>query len=85
MGFPEEEYRFESPLAALARTPEGFSGYYAPAVAGDWTIELKFFKPDKEFRLKVNGEASAYQPTDNGIVFSGKGGGGVPLRWEIEF
>ena len=85
MGFPEEEYRFESPLAALARTPEGFSGHYAPAVAGDWTIELKFFKPDKEFRLKVNGEASAYQPTDNGIVFSGKGGGGVPLRWEIEF
>ena len=85
MGFPEKEYKFDSPLAALERTAEGFSGRYDPAVSGKWKIELKFFEPEKEFRLLVNGEPASYERTENGIAFTGEGGAGAPLSWQISW
>ena len=83
MGFPEKEYKFESPLTGLERTAKGFEGYYSPAVAGKWKIELVFFNPDSEFTLTVNGLEVEYEKTDNGIVFYGEGGGDAPLRWSV--
>ena len=83
MGFPEKEYKFESPLAALERAPNGFSGRYCPAVEGKWRIRLEFFKPAPGAVLKVNGADAQYEKTENGIVFTGEGGGAAPLQWEI--
>jgi len=37
------------------------------------------------FRLLVGGEPANYKKTENGIVFTGEGGGGNPLSWEVEF
>jgi len=83
MGFPEKEYKFESPLAALERTPGGFKGRYSPSVAGTWKIELAFFDAPEEFSLHVNGAPAAYERTEKRVFFTGEGGGENPLWWEI--
>ena len=85
MGFPEDEYAFESPLASLKRTEGGYEGRYAPVAAGNWKIELSFFKPRKTFSLTVNGAPAVYTQTNNGITFTGQGGGGSPLQWSIKY
>ena len=85
MGFPEEEYKFDSRLAALERSPSGFKGSYCPLAEGKWKIELTFFKPGREFSLTVNGSAAQFEQTENGIAFTGEGGGANPLKFEIKF
>jgi hypothetical protein len=85
MGFPEKEYSFQSSLASLDRSDKGFEGSYCPIADGNWTIELTFFNPDKDFRLTVNGVESLYEKTESGIAFAGGGGGSAPLRWSIEY
>ena len=85
MGFPEKEYKFDSPLAALERTSDGFSGRYCPLISGEWKIELNFFDADTGFELEVNGKPSRYDRTENGIAFCGDGGEGSPLQWKIKF
>jgi hypothetical protein len=85
MGFPEEEYSFESPLAALKRTKNGYEGMYNPLTAGKWKIELNFFKPDKEFELIVDGNPAEYEQTEEKITFIGEGGGKQPLYWTIRY
>lgn len=84
LGLPEKEYRFDSPLVSLARTAEGFEGRYCPAAPGNWDIELQFFKPGGEFELMVNGKTAQYETTENGLRFTGEGGGESPLKWEIK-
>ena len=84
LGFPENEYRFSSTLAALERSPGGYSGSYCPLAEGKWKIELAFFETDGDIRLTVNGEEAEYEKTEDGIVFTGEGGGSNPLRWELE-
>jgi len=83
-GFPEDEYNFDSPLAALKRDAKGIEGRYCPAVAGTWKIELIFLQTDKDARLTVNGRPAQYEKTENGIVFTGEGGGDSPLLWSLE-
>ncbi|MCL2757274.1 MAG: hypothetical protein FWD43_04250 [Coriobacteriia bacterium] len=83
MGFPEAEYNFDSPLAALKRTSDGFEGRYCPAIEGTWKTELVFFKPEKGFVLTVNDKTAQYEQTKDGIVFYGDGGANNPLRWKI--
>jgi len=83
MGFPESEYKFDSPLASLERSAGGFKGRYCPAVTDTWKIELTFLQPGTEFGLTVNGSAAQYERTENGIAFTGTGGGDSPLYWEI--
>jgi len=85
MGFPESEYEFSSPLAALKRTSFGFEGIYCPAVSGNWKIELVFFDPFASFRLEVNGVNTGYDKTEKGIIFMGLGGDNEPLKWKITF
>jgi hypothetical protein len=84
MGFPEKRYKFDSPLASLERNQKGFAGSYRPAVAGTWKIELAFLGPEANFSLTVNGQESQYERTENGMRFTGGGGGDAPLTWEIE-
>ena len=83
MGFPKPEYKFDSPLAALERSSKGFEGKYKPATFGTWKVELVFFDPDKEFKLNVNGVATEFERTENGIVFYGEGGSEEPLNWSV--
>jgi len=85
LGFPEDVYSFNSPLASLKRFASGFEGKYNPAVAGKWKVRLAFFKSDIEFNLLVNGEPAKYEQTKNGLIFTGEGGAGIPLRWSIRY
>src|SRR5450755_3309569 len=38
---PMKDYEFTSPLLGFKKSAESYSGWYAPAVAGRWDIELK--------------------------------------------
>jgi len=84
MGFPEKEYKFESPLAGLKRSTKGFDGMYNPVVYGKWKVELVFFKPDEDIKVEVNGVEADYEQTEKGIVFYGEGGSEKPIKWKIE-
>jgi len=85
MGFPESEYSFDSPLAALKRTPTGYEGKYCPAVPGKWEIKCTFFKPEKDFELFVGDKPTQFEKTEDGLSFIGEGGGDSPLYWTIKY
>jgi len=84
-GIPLDEYEFNAPLLGFKKTPKGYSGWYAPMIAGHWSIEVTL--PDIELaRLKhliVNGLQGALHSADGRIRFSGNSKPGGPLRWEI--
>ena len=85
LGFPENQFKFDSPLASLERSTSGFAGKYCPVVVGEWKIELTFFDHSREFQLEVNGAKASYERAKNGISFVGEGGKGSPLQWKIIF
>jgi len=84
MGFPEMDYKFESPFATLERTTDEYKGKYSPEDYGKWKIELMFFEPGEYLSVEVNGAETDYERTDNGIVFYGEGGGDKPLQWSAK-
>jgi hypothetical protein len=79
------EYEFTSPLLGFKRSKGGYTGWYAPLVAGRWDIEIKL--PESEaagFRqLKINGQSARFSSSAQGIRFSDESKAGAPLRWEI--
>lgn len=83
---PQDAYRFESPLLGFEKSSTGYSGWYAPSAEGEWTIRLALTAAEiAPLRsLAVNGMARALNVTPGGAVeFSGRGGPGQPLRWEL--
>jgi hypothetical protein len=82
---PLAEYEFTSPLLGFKKTKNGYSGWYAPSVAGRWSVEFKL--PDVELaqvsRILVNGQAQPAQKSEKGIQLGGESKPGTPLRWEI--
>ena len=83
---PERVYRFASPLLGLERSPEGYSGWYAPLVPGTWRFTL--FLPMKEkgrhTRLEVNGATvSLKRLDDDAIQWTGESVPGKPLYWDL--
>jgi hypothetical protein len=81
---PLQSYRFESALLGLIKTEAGYEGWYAPQVAGDWSIRLNL--PDGTMAqfstLEVNG---AQQSIANAMLqFSGHSAVGQPLRWSLK-
>ncbi len=84
-GLPLEEYEFTSPLLGFKKTKTGYSGWYAPSVAGKW--ELEFRLPADELarlkQLKINGAEMSAKVADGAIRFWGESAPGSPLRWEI--
>ena len=82
---PLTEYEFTSPLLGLKKSGGGFSGWYAPAVAGRWDIEFRLSNAEaaRLRQIKVNGTTEPLRNTDEVIRFTGESKPGAPLRWEI--
>jgi hypothetical protein len=79
------EYEFTSPLLGFKKSKGGYSGWYAPSVAGRWDFEIQV--PASETaglrQLTINGEAERMSNSAQEIRFSGESKPGAPLRWEI--
>jgi len=82
---PLPDYEFSSPLLGFSKSPGGYSGWYAPQVAGGWNIDVTLPGADmaRVRQVRVNGAAQAARAIENGICFSGESNPGVPLRWQI--
>ncbi len=82
---PPAEYNFDSPLVGFSKSATGYAGWYAPVVSGNWKIEIRL--PEAEVvrlkQIKVNGAVVPLAQGANTIRFSGEGGRGKPLRWEV--
>lgn len=84
-GIPLDEYEINTPLLGFKKTASGYSGWYAPSVAGEWSMEIAI--PEHETAqftwLRVNGARMPVSPAAGKIRFSGKSAPSAPLRWEI--
>ncbi len=82
---PLEEYNFSSPLIGFTKSAKGYSGWYAPAADGRWTIEIQL--SDSEMsglrQIKVNGSVEPLQHGAKTIRLMGESSRETPLRWEI--
>jgi hypothetical protein len=82
---PVAEYEFESPLVGFKKSPKGYSGWYAPAVSGKWSIEITL--PETAManlkQLKINGIVKPLANQEKTIKFAGESTPGQPLHWEI--
>jgi hypothetical protein len=82
---PLPEYEFSSPLLGFKKFHGGYSGWYAPASAGRWDIEI--FLPDADLarprQIKVNNVPEMLKPNERKIHFSGESKPNIPLRWEV--
>ena len=82
---PLAEYEFTSPLLGFKKSKDGYSGWYAPAVAGRWDFGIQL--PESEAaglrQVKINGLTEPLSNAAQGIRFSGESKPGAPLRWEI--
>jgi hypothetical protein len=88
---PLPQFEFASPLLGFEKSRGGYSGWYAPVVAGHWTIEMRLPGADRA-RLRhvtVNGVTEALRfnsdshSNDRTIRFSGESKPNVPLRWKV--
>jgi len=83
---PLEAYQFRSPLLGLSKTPSGYEGWYEPAVAGDWVVELRVPTEERKGfrRVIVNGKQQNLSPAaGEAIKFQGSSARGRPLRWAV--
>jgi hypothetical protein len=83
---PVEEYEFTSPLLGFKKTARGYSGWYAPSVAGEWTLELRLTPEDaaRWKRLEINGAVSTPKVAEQSVIrFAGKSAPGKPLNWSL--
>ena len=82
---PLAEYEFTSPLLGFKKSKDGYTGWYAPSVAGRWDFEIRLAgKEAADLRqLKINGQTAQMSNSAQGIRFSGESKPGAPLRWEI--
>jgi hypothetical protein len=84
---PKDAYEFRSPLFGFGKSAPGhYSGWYAPARPGRWTINLTVVAAEraKVKGLRVNGAAVEFASSGNTITFSGDSREGQPLRWELQ-
>lgn len=82
---PLAEYEFTSPLLGFKKSKDGYSGWYAPAAAGHWDIELSFVASEaaRFHQAKINGAVQTLRPSASVIRFAGTSSRDVPLHWEI--
>ena len=80
-----EEYEFSSHLLGFHKSKVGYAGWYNPAVAGKWKVELKLSSAERMRmrQIRVNGSVQ-HLPSNTGVViFEGQSEPGKPLRWEL--
>ena len=82
---PLPEYEFESTLLGFRKSATGYAGWYAPAITGDWEIDLQLsaVKEGRKWTLAVNGETREATVAGERLHFRGESKDGKPLRWEI--
>ena len=82
---PLPEYDFASTLVGFSKTAGGYSGWYAPLVAGKWEIEIALPHSDatRIRQVSVNGVSESLKHSERGIRFSGESKPGSPLRWHL--
>jgi Glycosyl hydrolase 36 superfamily, catalytic domain/Glycosyltransferase family 36 len=82
---PMKDYEFTSPLLGFKKSAESYSGWYAPAVAGRWDIELKLSSSEaaRMGKLWVNDSARMLSRSGQSIRFLGESSPDKPLRWRI--
>jgi len=83
---PLSQYEFASPLLGFKKSAAGYSGWYAPAAAGRWIIEIALPEADLKAmrKLEVNSVTEKLTHFAGRIRFSGKSQPGIPLRWKID-
>ena len=84
---PLPDYEFSSPLIGFKKSQDGYSGWYAPAGAGRWTLAITLPESERSriMQIKINGEAERFTPAEPVIRLNGESKTGAPLRWEILF
>jgi hypothetical protein len=83
---PMEEYEFSSPLLGFRRSKNGYTGWYNPAAAGRWQIQLKLSNSER-MRMRhvtVNGSVHPLPKSIGPVVIDGVSDVGVPLHWELD-
>ena len=82
---PLAEYEFSSPLLKFEKSGSSYSGWYAPAFAGHWDLEIKLSASETAQlrQVKVNGQTQPLRSAEQAIRFSGESKLDSPLRWEI--
>ena len=82
---PMAEYEFKSALVGVQKTKSGYSGWYEPAAAGSWEIEIQLPQAERSrvTGVKVNGAAQAL--TEGTIRLKGTSEPGKALRWELNW
>jgi hypothetical protein len=82
---PLAEYEFSSPLLGFKKSRAGYSGWYAPASAGRWEIELRLSGSEvaRMRQIRINGSVERLANSTQLIQFAGESNSATPLRWEI--
>jgi hypothetical protein len=82
---PLRQYEFSSPLLGFKKSADGYSGWYAPKMAGHWNIEIVLPRADRARlrQITVNGITQVLTTSEPGIRFRGKSNPSAPLRWEV--
>ncbi|MGA2924250.1 MAG: hypothetical protein ABSE28_24390 [Candidatus Sulfotelmatobacter sp.] len=85
LDLPLAEYEFTSPLLGFKKSKAGYSGWYAPATAGRWDIELRFSGSEmaRMRQIRINGSLERLPRSTQVIQFAGESKSATPLRWEI--
>jgi hypothetical protein len=68
------------------KSKSGYSGWYEPAVAGSWELEIQLPEPERTRvqALRVNGVAQALPQGAGAVRLRGESQPGKPLRWELQ-
>jgi hypothetical protein len=82
---PMAEYDFNSALLGMRKSKSGYSGWYEPATAGSWEVEIRLAEGERSRlrEIKVNGAAQLLPQGTAPIQFKGESQPGKPLRWEV--
>ena len=83
---PLDVYSFDSPLVGIKKSSGQYEGWYAPLVAGTWTVTVRLPAAEAERlgHVEVNGSKQALRRTAEGAIeFKGESVPGRPLRWSL--
>jgi hypothetical protein len=82
---PFEEYSFSSPLVGIEKTRDGYAGWYAPSVAGNWefTLRLNDEEANSFQSVEINGAVGELNIEGSCLQFRGESTPEEPLRWKI--
>jgi hypothetical protein len=82
---PLPQYEFASPLLGFEKSLGGFAGWYAPATAGHWDIDIVLPDADRARlrQITVNGVTELLRSDERVVRLSGESKPSAPLRWKV--